>query len=92
MIFEWDSAKNEANIAKHGIDFSNAPLCFKQRIVRWRDKRFDYGESRWIGLAKLIDVTVVVVFTLRNDLIRIISLRRANKRERKVYQERIGDE
>ena len=86
MIFEWDLAKNESNSAKHGIDFANAPLCFESPMLTWEDVRFDYPERRWISIAKLGDVLVVLVYAnLGGDYCRIISLRRANRRERKIY-------
>ena len=52
------------------------------------DTRKDYGEKRLVGLGLLFEVVVVIVFTKRGDVIRVISIRRANKNERKIYQEK----
>lgn len=56
-----------------------------------RDDRQDYGgEERWIAIGELRDVVVVMVFTLREDRIRVISIRKANRRERKILEEGLG--
>lgn len=86
--YEWDKAKNRQNIAKHGIDFEGARWIFQRPILVRRDDRQDYREDRWIALGELDGVVIVMVFTRRGDRIRIISVRKANRNERKVYQER----
>ena len=88
MRYEWDETKNEINIHRHGIDFEDARLIFDNPILLKPDLRRDYGEDRLVGLGFLVDVIVVIVFTKRNDVIRVISIRRANKNERKIYQEK----
>lgn len=90
MKFEWDENKNQANIKVHGVDFSDAHLIFDAPILMKLDNRKDYGEDRFIGLGVLYGVIVIIVFTKRGDAIRIISIRRANQHERKVYQEKIS--
>ena len=50
MKFEWDDAKNRENIAKHGLDFNDAPEVFNSPIVERLDIRFEYSEERWIAL------------------------------------------
>jgi len=87
--FEWDEEKNEINISKHGIDFNDAHQIFKYPILARVDDRRDYKETRWIGLGILGSVEVVVVYTKRGNIIRLISIRKANKQERRVYHERI---
>ncbi len=52
------------------------------------DTRKDYGEERLVGLGLLFGAVIVIVFTKRGNNIRVISIRRANKNERKVYQEK----
>lgn len=86
--YEWDEAKNRQNIAKHGIDFADARRIFQRPILVRRDDRQDYREDRWIALGELDGVVVVMVFTRRGDRVRIISVRKANRHEDKVYQER----
>lgn len=90
MKLEWDDYKNAANIRHHGIDFCDAVLIFEQPTLVKIDTRKDYGETRLIGLGLLFGVVVVIVFTRRGDYIRVISIRRANKHERKVYQEKFA--
>ena len=87
MTIEWDSTKNQINIEKHGIDFSDAYKIFENSIITKIDDRTDYREKRWIGIAILEQVTVVLVYTKRGNNIRIISIRKANKIERKIYNE-----
>ncbi len=87
MKFEWDGEKNRKNIAKHGFDFRRAAKIFNGLVLTFPDKRKNYGEERFnsIGLAGKINI-VVVTHTSRNNVIRIISARRASKRERNKYE------
>ncbi len=85
-ILEWDENKNTANIKSHDIDFRDAWIIFESPILRKIDTRKDYGEERWIALGKLRHITVAVVYTCRNEKIRVISIRRANRYEREVYE------
>lgn len=90
MEFEWDEAKNQQNIVKHRIDFEDARRIFEKPFVVRADDRKDYGENRLIALGDLNGIVVTMVFTKRADSIRIISVRKANKHERKVYQDKIA--
>lgn len=90
--YEWDEAKNSENIAKHGIDFADAHRIFERPMLVRRDDREDYAEERWIALGERGRIVVVIVFTPREDRIRVISVRRANRRERRVYEESIRGE
>jgi len=93
MKFEWDNEKNRQNIKKHGFDLADAQLLFTgdMPFLVGLDTQDDYGEDRWKGIGVLEGVlVVVVVFTERGeDTIRIISLRKANSKERKAYEEEI---
>lgn len=89
MKFEWDKNKNEKNITHHGIDFQDANLIFEHPMLIKIDTRINYGEQRLIGLGVLFEIEVVIIFTKRADNIRVISIRRANKNERKIYQEKL---
>ena len=86
MEFEWDDNKNRENIHKHQIDFLDAWRIFESPILRKLDQRKDYGEKRWIGLGILFESIVVIVFTIRGEKIRIISIRKANHHERTIYK------
>lgn len=90
MIFEWDDAKNHANIAKHGIDFDFASRIFEGFTVDREDTRYDYGETRVISTGCIDNITViVVVHTDRQGVCRIISARQANTRERAFYEKTV---
>jgi len=90
MRFEWSKAKNEANIRKHGIDFTDVVDMFDHPMLTLVDHREDYGEERWIGLGRLNSLVGVVVYTERNgDVIRIISARKAVKNEVRYYEQSI---
>ncbi len=92
MNFEWDEAKNRANIRKHGLDFEDAEEMFNGPFLVRPDTREDYGEERWIGVGVTKSRLALVAFTERPDgAIRIISLRAAKRRERKEYEETIPD-
>ena len=83
MEFEWDSAKNEANLKKHGIGFDEARHIFDGPTLTRVDDRQEYGENRDISLGALSpDAVLVVVHTERGGKIRLISARKANRRER----------
>lgn len=86
--FEWDSGKQESNLANHGIDFVDVCELFGPEMLVRQDFRQDYGEERWIGMVPLYGRLLVVVFTQRGEsVIRIISARKANRREQEAYQE-----
>lgn len=92
MIFEWDEAKNQANIRKHGIDFNDAMELFQQPYLAHPDGREDYAEERWINLGRIRSLIGVVVSTERErDVVRIISARKATRREARHYVETIED-
>ena len=92
MIYEWDVAKNRSNFAKHGLDFADAEQVLTSPCVTFVDSRFDYGERRLITLGLLAGRVVVVAHAPRgHDTTRIISMRKANRREQKIYQKRLGE-
>ena len=92
MNFEWDERKNASNLAKHGFDFADAPGIFNVPIVVDLDLKENYGEDRWIGIGLLNGRVVVIVYTEPNEqIIRIISLRKALSHERKRYEQYIKD-
>ena len=90
MKFEWDDEKEKINIAKHGLDFTTAARVFKDeyRLEIYDDKHSD-TEDRYItiGIIDNIAYVVMVVYTEREDAIRLISARKATKRERSKYYE-----
>lgn len=88
MRFEWDEAKNRANILKHSIDFTDVVKLFDQPILTVQDSRTDYAEERWIAIGWLEVTVAVVVYTERHrDTVRLISARKATRQEAKRYVE-----
>ncbi len=91
MIYEWDHAKKRINVAKHGLDFADAEQVLTGPCVTFVDDRLDYGEERLITLGLLDGRVVIIAHAPRgDDITRIISMRKANRREQKIYQERLG--
>lgn len=86
MKIEYDERKNTQNISKHGISFERVvELDFANSIVS-EDSRTDYGEIRFVMYAMLEKRLYCLIWTTRNDSLRPISFRKANKRERKDYE------
>jgi hypothetical protein len=96
MKFEWDRKKEKSNIEKHGVSFEQASYVFADPFALNRyDDEHSQEEDRWVLLGKsLNEILLLVVHTLRDDegtkIVRIISARKATKRERQVYQKRIS--
>ena len=86
MEFEWDEAKDHANLRKHGISFDEAKHTFDGPVLTRVDDREDYGEVREISLGTLSpDAPLMVVHTARGEKTRLISARKANRQEREIY-------
>lgn len=86
MKFEWDENKNQSNIEKHGINFEEATQAFNDKDYIKKFDRVVGTEKRTHIIGKILNVVVaLVVYTERNNNIRIISARRASKKERGLY-------
>ncbi len=85
MRFEFDPVKDAANQAKHGVFLSIAADLDWEAALVWVDERFEYNEMRMIALAPRTETLYYVAFVHRGSVRRIISLRRANRREVKHY-------
>ena len=84
-IVEWDDAKNEINISKHGISFETAAYIFNDvNRIEYFDEEHSKDEDRYYTIGKVEDV-LFVVYTERDSSIRLISARYATKREEAVY-------
>jgi uncharacterized DUF497 family protein len=88
--FEWDEAKRESNLLKHGIDFIGVEKVFEGETITILDDRFDYAEERFITLGLLDGRVVVVVHTETDELIRVITARKATKNEEISYFKEIA--
>jgi uncharacterized protein len=90
-VITWDESKRRANLVKHGIDFLDAEEILDGPTVTTEDRRFDYGENRWVTLGLLGGVVVSMVYTERGDELRIISIRKAQKHEERYFLSQIPD-
>jgi len=85
-VFEWDAEKDAANREKHGVSFSEASEAFLDPFnLTIADPDHSLDEARFLLLGFAKGNVVVVSFTERNDAIRIISCRRATRKERRLY-------
>ena len=87
MRIEFDPSKDASNLAKHGISLVRAVDLDWDAALVWIDERQQYGELRMIPLAPQSGILYCVAFVDRGNVRRVISLRRANRREVKHYVE-----
>ena len=88
MNYEWDENKRAANLAKHKVDFIAAEDFDWTSAVEVIDDRFHYSEERWVAIGFIGNRLYVLAYTMRGENIRLISLRKANKREREYYEKK----
>ena len=94
MKFEWDRNKETLNIQKHGVTFEQASYVFSDKFSLNRfDDEHSEDEERWVLLGKsLNEILLLVIHTFRNDdgieFVRIISARKASKKEKQIYEKR----
>lgn len=88
MMYEWDDNKNQLNLKKHGLDFTLAIEVFSDSNAIVQDNRVINGEVREQIIGKLDNEIVIlfVIYTKRGQKIRIISARKASKKERSIYE------
>jgi uncharacterized DUF497 family protein len=87
--FEWDDAKADANLRKHGVSFLEVMTVFDEATAPFGDVLHSAGEDRFIivGVSER-NRLLTVVFTYRDEeTIRIISARRSNRREQQFYEQ-----
>ena len=85
MQISFDPDKNEANIQSRGLPFDLVGQLDWLSAIIEEDLRHDYGERRYLVLGHIAERLHAVVFTPRTGLIHVISLRKANAREVKIY-------
>lgn len=87
MDFEWDPAKAKANVAKHGVSFADAVTALEDELAVTISDPDSLDERRFVSLGRdAHGRTLVTVFTIRGSVIRIISSRKASRRERERYE------
>jgi uncharacterized protein len=90
MDLSWDEAKRLRTLRERGLDFADCEAIFEGPTVEYVDDRRDYGEERTICIGFLREQIVQIVYTEREDSTRIISMRKANEREREIFIEFLG--
>jgi len=85
VIITYDPKKRLETLENRRLDFEDAAKVFAGKHFQMEDDRRDYGETRWISVGRLNRQLVVVVWTVRGNARRIISMRKCNARERKRY-------
>jgi uncharacterized DUF497 family protein len=91
MRYEWDEAKRHANLRKHGIDFAGIERVFAGPTFTILDDRFEYDEPRFLTFGLLRSQAIVVAHTETDEVIRLISARKANKDEEAQYFKEVAN-
>lgn len=92
MRIEYDHRKRQITLEERGLDFADAPLVFAgSRRITWTDNRQEYEEDRLITMGELAGRLVIIVYTDRADATRIISMRKANEREKRWFEEQFTE-
>ncbi|HZP19831.1 MAG TPA: BrnT family toxin [Bauldia sp.] len=86
MEFEWDDEKRARTLRERGLDFETAAPIFAETFFEFVDERRDYGEERLVAIGAVGEEVLVVVSTMRGGVRRIISARRANRKERELWR------
>ena len=87
MEIEWDSDKADSNLKKHGVSFEEAATALLDPIALAQEDAASKGEARWvlIGMSARLRLLTVVYTLRRQDRVRLISARRATRKEAKHY-------
>ena len=90
MRYTYDPMKRAANLKKHGYDFADASQVIESsRTVTFEDRRFDYGEQRFVTLGVLREDVVVITTAETDEEIRVISMRKAERNEQEIYYSKL---
>jgi hypothetical protein len=90
MKLSWDEAKRQRTLAERGLDFAEAEKVFAGPTFEFPDDRHDYGEHRIVCVGFLNERMVAIVYVQNRGGRRIISMRKTNDREQKIYKAQIG--
>lgn len=88
MLFEWDETKHARTLALRGVGFDDGALIFDGPVIEWLDGRVAYGEVRMRAVGMSGGEVLHVVYTDRDEVRRIISVRKANRKEREAWLRR----
>lgn len=89
VTIAYDPAKREATLKARGVDFNDASVVFEGSVYEWVDDRVDYGEARIVSAGWLSGRMMIVVWTPRGETRHVISMRKANARERAKIGKRL---
>ena len=89
MMFEWDEQKNKLNIAKHGIDFTDAKEIWQGPVMEGTSNQVQHDEPRVLAVGVMRGYCITVVYTWRGDVRRLISARKARTNERENYEKKL---
>jgi len=89
--FEWDESKRRENLAKHSIDFRDVPQVFDGPALTYPDDRYPYDEQRCITIGLLRDTVVLIAHSEIDETIRIIHVRKADRKTATRFFERFRD-
>jgi uncharacterized DUF497 family protein len=90
MRVEWDEAKRQSNLKRHGIDFAVVEKVLDGATITFVDDRFDYGEMRLQTFGLLRGEVVAITHTETDQVIRVISFRKATKHEEETYFKKVN--
>lgn len=88
MKLEWDETKRRKTLEERGLDFADVSKLDWDAGLTLEDDRRDYSETRFVTLAPIAGRLCVLAWCYRGDALRVISLRKANERERARYENR----
>jgi len=89
VIFEWNEQKRRDNLRKHGLDFADCDEVFQGPMITMLDDRFAYDEARLLAFGLLRERIVVIAYAEAEGVIRVISMRKADRREKTWYFENL---
>ena len=89
MEIEWDENKRNQTLVERGLDFADVAHFDWDSSVYTEDQRYDYGETRYVAFGFIDQTLVCLAYTLRQEALRVISLRKASVKERKLYESAI---
>jgi uncharacterized protein len=90
MNYQWDPGKAKANVNKHGVEFADAVGVFEDPDAITSEDPDSEGEQRFLSIGlDVLGRIIVVAYTYRDNDVRLISARKATKKEMKIYEERI---
>jgi hypothetical protein len=86
MDFGWDETKSDRNRRERGFGYDSAALIFDGPVIEWCDTREAWGETRVVAVGSVEGVMLAVVYTDRGNVRRIVSARRARKKECELWR------